>query len=97
MSVAEGDEKPLKYRGALRAATGMVLTKIDLVPHLDFSAMQAIHHARSINPNLRVFPISCYTGEGMNNWAEWLTGEIGWRAELRRSRGLPTLPMEAAT
>ncbi len=72
MSVTEGEDKPLKYPAAFRRSTALVLTKIDLVPHLDFDPERAIEHARSVNPELAVFSTSSVSGEGLEMWTAWL-------------------------
>ncbi|NIR44753.1 MAG: hydrogenase nickel incorporation protein HypB [Gemmatimonadetes bacterium] len=72
MSVTEGEDKPLKYPAAFRRAGALVLTKIDLIPHLQFSAERAVENARSINPELEVFATSSFTGEGLAEWLDWL-------------------------
>jgi hydrogenase nickel incorporation protein HypB len=76
MSVTEGEDKPLKYPVAFGRAAVLVITKVDLVPHLEFSIQTAVDNALSINPNLTVFSTSSYTGEGLDSWAEWLTGQV---------------------
>ena len=82
MSVTEGEDKPLKYPAAFRRASALVLTKTDLIPHLRFSVETAIDNARSINPELRVFSTSSFTGAGLDEWLGWLRESI---EENRRS------------
>jgi len=53
-----------------------VITKVDLVPHLNFAVDEAIANARSINPELEVFTTSCFTGEGLEAWTGWLTEQV---------------------
>ena len=72
LSVTEGDDKPLKYPDAFAASSMMVLSKIDLLPHLDFDVGHCIEHARSINPDIAVLQVSARTGEGMVGWIDWL-------------------------
>ena len=72
LSVTEGDDKPLKYPDAFAAASMMVLSKIDLLPHLDFDVGRCIEHARSINPDIAVLQVSARSGEGMVGWIDWL-------------------------
>jgi hydrogenase nickel incorporation protein HypB len=72
LSVTEGDDKPLKYPDAFAAASTMVLSKIDLLPHLDFDVARCIAHARAINPDIAVLKVSARSGEGMENWIAWL-------------------------
>ena len=73
MSVTEGEDKPLKYPAAFRRASALVITKIDLVPYLEFSVERAIDNARSINPDLTVLSTSSYSGEGLEEWTSWLS------------------------
>jgi hydrogenase nickel incorporation protein HypB len=76
MSITEGDDKPLKYPHVFRAATVMVLTKVDLAPHVDVDPVRCAEHARRINPALRVFPIAAAKGQGMAEWIGWLRGQM---------------------
>jgi hydrogenase nickel incorporation protein HypB len=76
LSVTEGEDKPLKYPAAFRRAGVLLFTKIDLVPHLEFSIQAAVDSALSINPDLTIFSTSSYSGEGLDLWAEWLTGQV---------------------
>jgi hydrogenase nickel incorporation protein HypB len=72
LSVTEGDDKPLKYPDAFAAAAMMVVSKVDLLPHVDFDVACCIGHARAINPDIAVLQLSAKTGEGMAAWIEWL-------------------------
>jgi hydrogenase nickel incorporation protein HypB len=72
LSVTEGEDKPLKYPDMFRAADLMLLNKCDLLPHLKFDADLAIEYARRINPKLQVIRISATSGEGMQEWLEWI-------------------------
>jgi len=82
LSVTEGADKPLKYPDAFAAASMMVLSKIDLLPHLDFDVESCIEHARSINPDIAVLQVSARSGQGMVGWIDWLIN-----ASERASRG----------
>ncbi len=73
LSVTEGDDKPLKYPDMFAAANVLVLSKIDLLPHVPFDADAAIANARAINPELQVVRISALTGEGMDDWFTRIT------------------------
>lgn len=75
-SVTEGEEKPLKYPHMFGVADVMLLSKIDLMPHLRFNLDLAINNAKSINPTLKIFPVSSYTGEGLEAWYDWLRAEL---------------------
>lgn len=72
LSVTEGEDKPLKYPLMFREAAVCIFSKVDLLPHLDFSLEEARENARQINPQLNFFSISCKTGEGLEKWMDWL-------------------------
>lgn len=72
LSVAEGDDKPAKYPRLFQVAGAMLLTKTDLLPHVDFDDKKAIKQAMVLNGNLSVFPVSCRTGQGLEAWCDWL-------------------------
>jgi hydrogenase nickel incorporation protein HypB len=77
LSVTEGEDKPLKYPHAFRSASVLVITKIDLLPHLRFDLDRCLDHARRVNPWLRVFCLSAERGEGLGAWCDWLRSEVG--------------------
>jgi hydrogenase nickel incorporation protein HypB len=79
MSVTEGVDKPLKYPHAFRAATAMVLTKMDLAPHVDVDPAELVANARQINPTLDVFPVAATRGLGVAEWCGWIR-KLGARA-----------------
>lgn len=72
ISTTEGDDKPLKYPGMFRRSSAMVVNKTDLLGLSDFDLDHAIENARSINGNLQIFKTSCKTGDGMQDWYDWL-------------------------
>ena len=72
LSVTEGDDKPLKYPLMFKVSQALIFNKIDLLPYVDFNIEKAKNDALKINPNLKFFEISCKTGEGIDNFAEWL-------------------------
>ncbi len=72
LSTAEGDDKPLKYPAMFRRAGILVLTKIDLVGLSDFDMDRAQANALRINPDLQVMRLSCRSGDGMQQWFDWL-------------------------
>jgi len=76
LSVTEGEDKPIKYPDMFHAADLMILNKIDLLPHLDFDTEQCIRFAKQVNPKIRVLLLSAKTGEGMDNWLNWLKAEL---------------------
>jgi len=71
-SVTEGEDKPLKYPDMFLASDLMLLNKCDLLPYLTFDADLAVANARRVNPNIRVIRISATSGEGMDEWLEWI-------------------------
>lgn len=83
LSVTEGDDKPLKYPDVFAAASTMVLSKADLLPHVDFDVDHCIEHARSINPDIAVLQVSVRTGDGMDGWIDWLISSAEREARAR--------------
>ena len=72
LSVTEGEDKPIKYPDMFRAASLMLLNKIDLLPHLQYDVQEAIGFARRVNPNIRVIQLSATSGAGMDEWLAFL-------------------------
>lgn len=72
LSVTEGEDKPIKYPDMFRAASLMLLNKIDLLPHLTYDVDAAIAYARRVNPQIRVIQLSATSGEGMSEWLAYL-------------------------
>jgi len=72
LSVTEGEDKPIKYPDMFRAASLMLLNKIDLLPHLSYDVDAAIGYARRVNPQIRVIQLSATSGEGMGEWLAYL-------------------------
>jgi hydrogenase nickel incorporation protein HypB len=72
LSVTEGDDKPEKYPEAFHRADALVLSKVDLLPHLDFDPDRAEGLARALNPHLPCFRLSAKTGDGLAPWIDWL-------------------------
>ncbi len=73
-SVTEGEDKPLKYPNMFAASSLMLVSKIDLLPHLDFSVDDLIANARRVNPAIAVIQVSAKTGEGLDRWLRWIGG-----------------------
>lgn len=71
-STTEGDEKPSKYPQMFAVAQAMVVNKIDLLPYVDYDLAKVKRQALAINPHLRIFEVSCRTGDGLDTWCEWL-------------------------
>ena len=72
ISTTEGDDKPLKYPGMFRRSAVMVINKIDLLGSSDFDMNRVKENARSINANLKIFELSCRTGQGLEDWYKWI-------------------------
>jgi hydrogenase nickel incorporation protein HypB len=72
LSVAEGEEKPLKYPGIFFKSELMVMTKIDLLPYVPFRPEIAEANARSIHPEIECLRLSCTTGAGVDEWLAWI-------------------------
>ena len=73
-SVAEGDDKPLKYPLMFRACELVVLNKIDLLPHVDFEVERFLANLDRVNPDAEVLQVSARDGEGLDAWRERLLG-----------------------
>ncbi len=71
-STTEGEDKPLKYPKMFRVSRYAVLNKIDLLPYLPFDMDRAVACAREVNPELRFFFTSALTGEGLQEWYDFL-------------------------
>ena len=75
LSIAEGHDKPLKYPLMFQESSALVLNKIDLVPYTDVDIGKIRKDALSLNPGLKIFEVSCRTGDGILEWIEWLRGQ----------------------
>ena len=72
LSSTEGEDKPVKYPVIFSDASVAVITKTDLIPHLDWDIKKCRQYIRQINPGVFIFEVSAKTGEGMSNWIEYL-------------------------
>jgi hydrogenase nickel incorporation protein HypB len=72
ISTTEGDDKPLKYPSMFRRSSVMVINKIDLLGLSDFELARVKENALKINGDLKIFEVSCRTGEGLQAWYDWL-------------------------
>ncbi|MDE1711761.1 hydrogenase nickel incorporation protein HypB (plasmid) [Chromobacterium amazonense] len=77
LSVTEGEDKPLKYPDMFRAADLLIISKIDLLPHVDFDLAAAIGMARQVRPGLPVIRLSVKSGDGCGEWLDWLAAGCG--------------------
>ncbi len=79
LSVAEGDDKPIKYPAIFAKSKAMLINKIDLLEAeglSDFDIERAKTDALKLNKALKIFPISARTGQGMENWYDWLAESV---------------------
>lgn len=72
ISVTEGDDKPIKYPYMFQSSDLCIINKTDLLPYLDFDMEKATTYARQLNPKLEVIALSAKTGEGMQEWFDWI-------------------------
>jgi hydrogenase nickel incorporation protein HypB len=75
-AVTEGEDKPAKYPRMFREASYAVFTKTDLLPHLRFDLKAAMGYARDVNPRIEFFFTSAFTGDGMDEWCEFLRDQV---------------------
>ena len=76
LSVPEGHDKPLKYPLIFQVCDVLLVNKMDVLPYFDFDLEKLKEYALMRNPNLKIIPISARTGEGMNEWTNWLQSQI---------------------
>ncbi len=72
LSVPEGDDKPLKYPLMFSIVDVLLINKIDALGYFDFDIAACAERAKKLNPNVKIIPISAKTGEGMEEWVDWL-------------------------
>ncbi len=72
ISVTEGEDKPLKYPTMFEHADTCIINKIDLLPYVDFDPALVKKHALTVNPHLKIMELSAKTGEGMEDWIQWI-------------------------
>ena len=83
LSVAEGEEKPLKYPPIFQGADCVCINKLDLLPYVDFDMQQCRDNLKRICPQAKVFEFSCKTGKGLSQWQSWLQDQ--WSAAFKAS------------
>ena len=76
LSVPEGDDKPLKYPLMFSIVDVLLINKIDAMGFFDFDLEAVRERVAKLNPNILVIPISAKTGEGIEQWADWLRTEV---------------------
>ena len=76
LSVPEGDDKPLKYPLMFKESDCLVISKMDVKDFFDFDLSKCISRAKALNNDIEVFPLSAKTGEGFDEFIEWLEKQI---------------------
>ncbi|MDY6285911.1 MAG: hydrogenase nickel incorporation protein HypB, partial [Lachnospiraceae bacterium] len=80
LSVPEGDDKPLKYPLMFQTSDALVISKMDALPYFDFDMEACVQRAKALNPDIKIFPVSAKTGEGMDAWEAWLANAVAdWK------------------
>lgn len=75
LSVPEGDDKPLKYPLMFQVCQCLLINKIDVLPYFNFDLEECKKRVLKLNPDMKIIPISARTGEGMDEWIDWLKEE----------------------
>ena len=75
LSVPEGHDKPLKYPLIFQVCDALIINKIDVLPYFDFDMDKVVEFAKMRNPDIKIFPISAKTGEGVDAWCDWLRAQ----------------------
>ena len=86
LSTTEGEDKPIKYPDMFSVSDLMLISKADLLPHLDFNVDQAIDYAKRVNPNLEIIFLSAKSGEGMEDWINWISSKRSYKPEVQADR-----------
>ena len=76
LSVPEGHDKPLKYPLMFSKVDALLINKIDVAPYFDFDMDKLREYVGKLNKNVKIFPISAKTGEGVKEWTSWLLSEV---------------------
>ncbi|MBD2089743.1 hydrogenase nickel incorporation protein HypB [Microcoleus sp. FACHB-1515] len=79
LSVTEGEDKPLKYPVMFQAADCLLITKTDLAPYLDVEIDRIAANVRQMNPHVTIIPVSAKTGEGLDQWFDWVRSNLRQR------------------
>ena len=76
LATTEGDDKPKKYPRMFLTSELMLVSKADLLPYLPFSVEAAIKDAREVNPEIETITLSSTSGQGMDEWCNWLLERV---------------------
>ena len=83
-SLPEGDDKPIKYPMIFADADAVIINKVDLLPYVDFDIPDFRRSVTDLNPEAEFFEVSCKTGEGVDKWCSWLSGQVKTNATSSR-------------
>jgi hydrogenase nickel incorporation protein HypB len=75
-SLPEGDDKPIKYPMIFTDADAVIINKLDLLPYVDFDIDSYQNALKGLNPKVKIFPVCCKTGAGIEDWCSWLLTEV---------------------
>ncbi|KEZ85832.1 hydrogenase nickel incorporation protein HypB [Clostridium sulfidigenes] len=76
LSIPEGDDKPLKYPLMFSIVDVLLINKIDAIDYFDFDLEAVKERVKKLNSNIKVIPISARTGEGIDDWVNWIRNEV---------------------
>jgi len=76
LSVPEGDDKPLKYPTIFQTCSALIINKIDMLEFSDFDMERLEESVKKLNPDVKIIPLSCRTGQGFDAWIGWLKDRI---------------------
>jgi hydrogenase nickel incorporation protein HypB len=76
LSITEGEDKPLKYPVMFQEADCLLITKMDLAPHLDVDIDRIVSNVRQMNPHVKIIPVSAKTGDGLEIWFDWIRSQV---------------------
>lgn len=76
LSIPEGDDKPLKYPLMFSIVDVLLINKIDVLDYFDFDLEACIDRVKNLNPKVKIITLSAKTGEGIEEWADWLRNTV---------------------
>ncbi len=76
LSIPEGDDKPLKYPLMFSIVDVLLINKIDAIDYFDFDFEAVKERVKKLNPDIKIIPISARTGEGIDDWVNWIRNEV---------------------
>jgi len=91
LSLTEGEDKPLKYPIMFQEADCLLITKMDLAPHLDVDLSRIEANVRQMNPSVTIIPVSAKTGEGLADWFTWVRSTVKAAPEVSLAARSPAL------